>query len=72
MLWPSSHQTSRRKSVPCPVNADLFEALELDSMDHVNIMTALWERTGVEIAERDYGRLRSIDAISDHISVATT
>lgn len=48
--------------------ADLFETLGLDSMDHLNVMTEIAERTGVEIPEREYGQLRSIDALADRIS----
>lgn len=51
---------------------DLWEELELDSMDHLNVMTELWERTGIEIPERDYGRLRSLDAIATHLRTART
>jgi acyl carrier protein len=47
--------------------ADLFEFLGLDSMDHLNVMTEIAERTGIEIPERDYGRLRSLDALADRI-----
>ena len=42
---------------------DLWDHLELDSMDHVNVMAALSERTGVEIPERRYGELRSLAAL---------
>lgn len=48
--------------------ADLFETLGLDSMDHLNVMTEIAERTGVEIPEREYGQLRSLDALADRIS----
>lgn len=47
--------------------ADLFEFLGLDSMDHLNVMTEIAERTGIEIPERDYGRLRSLGALADRI-----
>ena len=46
---------------------DLWEELQLDSMDHLNVMTEIFERTGCEIPERDYGRLRSLDAIAGEI-----
>ncbi len=46
---------------------DLFEALGLDSMDHLSVMTEIAQRTGVEIPEREYGRLRSIEALADRI-----
>ncbi len=45
-------------------SVDLWEELQLDSMDHLNVMAEIFERTGCEIPERDYGRLRSLDAIA--------
>ncbi len=47
---------------------DVFDALELDSMDHLNVMTEIETRTGVVIPERDYGRMRSISALADRIA----
>lgn len=47
---------------------DLWEALGLDSMDHLNVMTELARRTGVEVAERDYGRLRSLRSLAEHLA----
>jgi acyl carrier protein len=40
---------------------DLREALDLDSMDFLNFVIALHERTGVDIPEGDYPRLRTLD-----------
>ena len=40
---------------------DLREALDLDSMDFLNFVIALHERTGAEIPEADYPRLRTLD-----------
>lgn len=50
---------------------DLWEALELDSMDHQNVMVRLFDRTGVDIPERDYGRLRSLSALAAHLVAST-
>jgi acyl carrier protein len=36
---------------------DLRETLDLDSMDFLNLVTALHERTGIDIPERDYPEL---------------
>ncbi len=47
---------------------DLWDVLELDSMDHQNVMVAIFERSGVEIAERDYPNLRSLDNLAAHIA----
>jgi acyl carrier protein len=42
-------------------NEDLREALDLDSMDFLNYVIALHERTGIDIPEADYPRLRTLD-----------
>jgi len=39
---------------------DLREALDLDSMDFLNFVVALHERTGIDLPEADYPRLRSL------------
>ena len=44
-----------------PNDADLHEELELDSMDFLNFVTALHEQTGVDVPERDYPYLASLD-----------
>ncbi len=41
--------------------ADLREALDIDSMDLLNLLIALHDRLGVEIPERDVGRLATLD-----------
>jgi acyl carrier protein len=40
---------------------DLREALDLDSMDFMNFVVGLHERTGIDIPEADYPRLRTLD-----------
>ena len=40
---------------------DLREALDLDSMDFLNFVVALHEKTGIDIPEADYPRLRTLD-----------
>jgi acyl carrier protein len=42
--------------------ADLREALEIDSMDFLNLAIGVHAATGVEVPEADYPRLASIDA----------
>jgi acyl carrier protein len=42
---------------------DLREALDLDSMDFMNFIVALHERTGIDIPEADYPKLRTVDSI---------
>jgi acyl carrier protein len=41
---------------------DLREQLEIDSMDLLNFVIAVHERTGVEIPEADYPRLATLDS----------
>jgi acyl carrier protein len=42
---------------------DLREALDLDSMDFLNFVVALHERTGIDIPEADYPRLQTLDGV---------
>lgn len=45
--------------------ADFAEALDLDSMDHLNMILAINAKTGIEIPERDYPRLGTLnDAVA--------
>jgi acyl carrier protein len=39
---------------------DIVEMLELDSMDVLNVMTAIAEQTGLEVPERDYPETRTL------------
>lgn len=47
---------------------NIFEALELDSMDLLNVVTVIHERHGVEIPERDYGKLTTLDDFSSYLA----
>ncbi len=49
---------------------DLIDALELDSMDLLNIAVAVAERTGIEIPERDYPKLTSIEVFAAYLVAA--
>jgi acyl carrier protein len=44
-----------------PPGADFREELEIDSMDFLTYVDELHERTGIDIPERDYPSLASID-----------
>jgi len=46
----------------CDPDADLREAFDLDSMDFLNLVTALHKRLGIDIPEPDYARLSSVNA----------
>lgn len=40
---------------------DLGEQIEIDSIDFLNLAVALAGNTGIEVPERDYPQLRTID-----------
>ena len=40
---------------------ELREQLDIDSMDFLNIVTAIHEETGVDIPEADYPKLESLN-----------
>ncbi|MGZ4108579.1 MAG: acyl carrier protein [Actinomycetota bacterium] len=44
--------------------------LDLDSMDVLNVAMGIEERTGVEIPERDYARVGTVDALVAYLSEA--
>ncbi len=58
---------------PADLAADeeIWFGLDLDSMDQLQIMEQLAERTGVQIPEADYPRLQSIDDIVEYCVAAT-
>jgi acyl carrier protein len=41
--------------------ADLREALDIDSLDFLNFITAIHQRLGVDIPEADYRELLTLD-----------
>lgn len=49
-------------------HVDLWTELQLDSMDHLAVMTRLSEQTGREIPERDYPRLTTVDALRAYLA----
>jgi acyl carrier protein len=48
--------------------ADLREALDIDSMDFLRFVTYLHDELHVDIPERDYGRVRTLDACVSYIA----
>ncbi|MGA8691909.1 MAG: acyl carrier protein [Methyloceanibacter sp.] len=42
-------------------SADLREALDIDSMDFLNFVTAMHHRLGVDVPEIDYPKLATLD-----------
>ena len=49
----------------------LQEDLELDSMDILNVMAALSERTGIDIPEADYPQLATVGGAADYVAART-
>ena len=47
--------------------ADLRDALDIDSMDFLNFVTAIHRRLGIEIPEIDYPRLRTLDGAVSYL-----
>lgn len=50
--------------------ADLREQIDIDSMDFLNLVTALHQRLGVDIPETDYPKLATLKGIIDYLSEA--
>lgn len=51
-------------------DADLRDELDLDSMDFLNFVIELHNRTGVEVPERDYPRMLTLDACVHYLDAA--
>ncbi|MEX1661886.1 acyl carrier protein [Thioclava sp. 15-R06ZXC-3] len=51
-------------------NDHIQEDLELDSMDVLNLVTALHERTGVDIPETDYPRIATVALAVEYLKGA--
>jgi acyl carrier protein len=47
---------------------DLRDELDLDSMDELNLITRVSERLGIDIPERDYRRMRTLDGAVDYLA----
>jgi acyl carrier protein len=48
--------------------ASLQEAAELDSMDFLNLAAALYEETGIDVPERDYPRIATVDGFVAYVA----
>jgi len=49
----------------------LQEAAELDSMDFLNLVIALYDETGIDVAERDYPLVATIDGFVAYVTAAS-
>lgn len=47
---------------------DIREGLDIDSMDFLNFVVALHQRTGIEIPEADYPKLFTLDGVSRYLA----
>ena len=47
---------------------DLRDELDLDSMDFLNFLVAVHQRTGVDIPEADYGKLATLDQLVAYLA----
>jgi acyl carrier protein len=52
------------------VDVRLADEVDLDSMDMLNIAAAIYERTGVDIPERDYTRFETLRDFMDFLASA--
>jgi len=50
-----------------PGNAQLRDELDLDSMDFLNFIAELHERTHINIPEADYPKLSTLDGAASYI-----
>ena len=49
--------------------SDLREALDIDSMDHLNFLVSVAEAFGIEIPEQDYGELVTLADVARYVEV---
>jgi acyl carrier protein len=49
-------------------SAALQEEAELDSMDFLNLVTALYEETGIDVPERDYPAIATVDGFVAYVT----
>ena len=53
------------------LTADLREEFDIDSMDFLNLVTALGKRFGLEMPEADYDRMRSFSDLLAYLQAQT-
>jgi len=50
------------------LGADLRTEIDLDSMDFLNLVESIAERTGVQVPESDYEQVRSLDGLVAYVA----
>jgi acyl carrier protein len=53
-------------------SGDLREQFDIDSMDVLNLMVAIHARTGIDVPERDYAKLMTLDAAVEYLTARST
>jgi acyl carrier protein len=61
-IAPEADVAALRGDVP------LRDQLDLDSMDFLNFLVAVHQRSAVEIPEADYGKLATLDALVAYVA----
>jgi acyl carrier protein len=54
-----------------PADDDMRDALDIDSVDFLNFVSALHEQTGVDIPERDYPLVSTVARCVEYLSKAS-
>ena len=52
-------------------SALLQEEMDLDSMDFLRLVTALYEEIGIDVPERDYPLLATVDGFIGYVAAAS-
>lgn len=52
-----------------PTDAKLQSAIEFDSYDFLTLLTALFERLKVEVPEKDYGMVGTLNEMVEYFAV---
>jgi acyl carrier protein len=47
---------------------DLRDEIDLDSLDFLNLIEGIKERTGVDVPEADYPQVRSLDGVVAYVA----
>ncbi len=53
-------------------DSDLYEQLDIDSMDFLNVVVAIRDQTGIEVPERDYPKLSTLNDAVAYLAGAQT
>jgi acyl carrier protein len=51
--------------------AQMQEAMDLDSMDFLRLITALHDETGIEVPEHDYPAVSTIDGFAAYVAAGS-